>query len=276
MRILFVGGDKRMEYAALKLSKRFGVSFYGEELSEVYQAVVLPLPLTKDSATVFSPNFENPLTFEELFDEINKYTDEHTTVFAGGGCYKLTELCEKLGLKLVNYFDDEPLTLQNAALTAEAAMCMLSQSGDGALLNSQTLILGSGRIAVFLAERLRACQSNVTIAARNAAKRERLRLNGFDTIPLEYIPNVIQTFDYVSNTIPAPLFDEKLFSKMKSGSVYQELATMPSEFKKTMTSSAPHCGVKYINAGGLPGKYFPKAAGEFIAADLKTQLDLKG
>lgn len=272
MRILFIGGDRRMEFAARKLSERFEVSLYGEELSGAYQATVLPLPLTKDGKTVFGSS----VTFDEAFDIIGKFSDKRTTVFAGGKSEALTEFCENLGLRFVNYFDFEPLTLQNAALTAEAAMCLLSQSTDGALLGSKTLVLGSGRIAVFLAERLRACQSAVTIAARNADKRELLRLNGFETIAAEKIPCVIKTFDFVSNTIPAPLFDEKMFSKMKSGGVYQELASMPTETQKAMAASAQNCGVRYIHAGGLPGKYFPKTAGEFIAAALKTQLDLKG
>ncbi len=277
MRVLFIGGDKRMEYAAQKLSEHFEVSVYGEGASGVYSAVIFPLPLTKDGKNVFSPNSEKPVAFEELFEKTTELFDMNTTVFAGGECPALTEFCGKHGLRLINYFAFEPLTLQNAALTAEAALCLLSQSTDGALLGSRTLVLGSGRIAVFLAERLRACGSNVTIAARNSAKRELLRLNGFETITLEMMsPSVLKSFDYVSNTIPAPLFDEKLFSKMKSGGVYQELATLSTERQLSMASAAEHCGIKYINAGGLPGKFFPKAAGEFISAALKTELNLKG
>lgn len=258
MRILFVGGDARMEYAAKALSASCELVRYGEAFAGRLDAVVLPLPLSKDGETIFGSS----LTFEALFEELGKSADEHTLVFAGGEANALSNLCERRGFKLENYFALEALTLKNAALTAEAALCLLSQSGDGALLGSNTLIAGSGRIAVFLAERLRACQSRVTLAARDPAKRELLRLRGFNSVSLEELPEAVSGFEYIANTIPAPIFDDALFSKMREGAVYTELATLPEEPRRTF---AERHGIKYIFAGGLPGKCSPKAAGEAIA-----------
>lgn len=257
MRILFVGGDARMEYAAKRLSRSHEIARLGENCGRL-DAVVLPLPLTKNGENIFASD----LTFEALFEEIGEAADEHALVLAGGETAALTELCERCGFELENYFALESLTLKNAALTAEAALCLLSQSTDGALLGSETLVAGSGRIAVFLAERLRACQSRVTLAARDPDKRELLRLRGFDVISLEELPDRLSGFEYIANTIPAPIFDEELFSKMRESAVYTELATLPAEPRRTF---AERHGVKYIFAGGLPGKCSPKAAGEAIA-----------
>lgn len=266
MRILFVGGDARMGYAAKKLAEKHEISRLGGADIPVpeglFDAIILPLPLTKDGKTVFAPTEQTPLTFDTLVETIKGFADEHTFVLAGGEHSALTELCAKLGCKFVNYFARETLTLQNAALTAEAALCLLSQSGDGALLGSKVLVTGSGRIAFFLAERLRACGAEVTFAARNKDKLALARLNGFAAISLEELSDALSRFDYIANTIPAPLFDEALFSKMRGHAVYQELATLPEQPQR---SFAERFDVKYIYAGGLPGKYFPKAAGEFIA-----------
>lgn len=270
MRILFVGGDARMEYAAKKLSRDHRIVRYGEAFDGIFDAVVLPLPLTKDGAAVFAPRVTSPLTFEALFEDIGEAADEHTLVLAGGESAALTELCERRGFGLANYFAQGTLTLRNAALTAEAALCLLSQSGDGALLGSEVLVAGSGRIAVFLAQRLCACQSKVTLAARDPDKRELLRLNGFNAVALEELPDKLSGFEYIANTIPAPIFDEALFSAMRKDTVYMELATLPEEPRRTF---AEHCGVKYIFAGGLPGKCSPKAAGEAIADTVGEMLD---
>lgn len=276
MRILFVGGDARMEYAAEKLSHDHEIRRYGEALDGVFDAfdaIVLPLPLTKDGRTVFAPRSDTPLTFEALFEEVKEFADEHTLVLAGGETPALTELCGRLGFGFSNYFAQETLTLRNAALTAEAALCLLSQSGDGALLGSRVLVAGSGRIAVFLANRIRACQSAVTLAARDPGKRELLRLNGFDAVALEELPDMLSGFPYIANTIPAPVFDETLFSKMREDTVYMELATLPEEPRRTF---AEQHGVKYIFAGGLPGKCSPKAAGEAIADTVEAMLASRG
>lgn len=259
MRILFIGGDSRMEYAALKLAKTHEISRFGSDCRGVFDAIVLPLPLTKDGKTITIPNC-SPMTFEELGEIVGGVADEHTLVLAGGECSALVDVCERSGCGLVNYFASETLTLQNAALTAEAAMCLLSQSGDGALLGSEALILGSGRIAVFLGERLRACGARVTFAARSADKRALLRLNGFSAIPLEELRERLCEFDYAANTIPVPLFCEEMFSAMKKRAVFMELATLPDQKELAERSE-----INYIFAGGLPGRYSPKAAGEFIA-----------
>ena len=274
MRFLFVGGDVRMRYAAEKLSENHETKWLaaGKSPEGAFDAVVLPLPLTKDGKTVFAPLEQHPMTFEMLFETIRGSADEHTLVFAGGESPALSELCASVGCRPVNYFARETLTLQNAALTAEAALCLLSQSGDGALLGSEVLVTGSGRIAFFLAERLCACGAKVTFAARREDKRELARLNGIAAVSLEELPDALPRFDYIANTIPAPLFGEALFAKMRKTAVYQELASLPEQPQKTF---AERFGIKYIYAGGLPGKYSPKAAGEFIAQAIE-EISLHG
>lgn len=271
MRILFAGGDARMDYAAKKLSELHEIMKLGEEPADFdkkLDAIVLPLPLTKNGETIFG----SLLTFNALFEEvveIREAADEHTLVLAGGEAPALSALCDRRGLKLINYFALEALTLKNAALTAEAALCLLSQSTDGALIGSEVLISGSGRIAVFLAERLRACQSKVTLAARDPAKRELLRLRGFNAVSLDELPDLISGFEYIANTIPAPIFDDLLFSKMRENAVYMELATLPEEPRRAF---AERHGINYITAGGLPGKCSPKAAGEAIASAIENYI----
>lgn len=267
MRILFIGGDARMRYAAEKLSEKHETVWFDFEEnapkpSGIFGAIVLPLPLSKDGRTLFAPNEKDPPTIDWLFDIIRTLADERTLVLAGGENPVLMKHCESLSCKLVNYFANEKLTLQNAALTAEAAVCPLISSTDGALLGSEVLITGSGRIAVFLAERLRAFGASVTLAARNPSKRELLRLCGYSVIPIEGLSKEISKYDFAVNTIPAPVFSEGEFSQMRKGSVFMELASLP---RRPYEEFADKYNVKYIYAGGLPGKYSPKAAGEYIA-----------
>ena len=271
MRIMFIGGDARMRYAAEKLAENHEITRFtrGERPDGIFDAIVFSLPLTKDGRTVFAPHEQEPLPFDTLFETLKGSADEHTLVLAGGEAPALSELCERLGCRSVNYFARETLTLQNAALTAEAALCLLSQSGDGALLGSSVLVTGSGRIAFFLAERLRACGAAVTFAARNKDKRELARLGGFEAISLDELPDALARFDYIANTVPAPLFDEAMFAKMRRTSVYQELASLPEQPQRAF---AERFGIKYIYAGGLPGKYSPKAAGGFIAQTVEEIL----
>lgn len=270
MKILFIGGDMRMNYAAEKLSEantveRLGTGSFPLPAGE-FDAIVLPLPLTKDGETIFAPLSEQPIPF----DVIGKFLGAETVIFAGGSSQKLAGICEKRSLCLVNYFAGETLTLQNAALTAEAACVLLSQSTDGALLGSKALITGYGRISRFLAERLRAFGCTPTIAARREVQRTQARLDGFSAVSIENIPESIPEFNYIANTAPAQIFTEEFFTKMRKDCVFAELATVSPEPARSL---AEKYGVKYIFASGLPGKYFPKTAGEFIADEITRLLD---
>ena len=272
MRVLFIGGDKRMNYAADSLSaafdtERLGLGEYPAPEGK-FGAIVLPLPLTKNGSAIYAPMSEQPLGF----DILNRFTEKNAVVFAGGECENLTRFCAENSLTLVNYFANESLTLKNAALTAEAACALMSQSTDGALLGSSVLITGYGRIARFLAERLRAFGCVVTVAARRVEQRVSAQLDGFFAIAADEIPDVVNRFDHIANTVPFGLFSEREFSKMRRGCVFTELASLPEEPAKTL---AERCGVLYIFASGLPGKFSPKAAGEYIADEISRRLKIE-
>ncbi len=257
MNILFLGGDARMSYAASILSHLHAVFFSGEN----FPAIVLPVPLTKNGSDVFAPLSPEPIPL----DAVPRLAAPSALILAGGECPALTSLCEQHSLRLVNYFASETLTLRNAALTAEAAVSLLVQSSDGSLLGSRVLIIGYGRISRELARRLTAFGADCTIAARRREAQAEARLHGYTAFSTEEIPAHTADFDYIANTVPAPLFSEPDFAAMRPGCVFIELASLPNT-----PPPAPH--VRYIHAPGLPGRYSPKKAGEYIAEELLRYL----
>ncbi len=264
MNILFLGGDKRMSYAAEYLSADHNIFFSGENFpiseslagGETFPVIVLPFPLTRDGETVFS----SAIPFDEIprFAPVAPVAAPGALVLAGGSSPKLSEVCAAHSLSPVNYAASETLTLRNAALTAEAAVSLLVESCDGSLLGSRALILGYGRIARALAARLIPFGCAVTIAARRPETRAEAELNGCTALPFSEIDP--GAYDYIINTVPAPLLTAEDFSHIKSDTVFLELATLPN------SPPAPH--VRYIHGAGLPGRCSPKTAGKYIAEEL--------
>lgn len=273
MKILVIGGDKRMDYAAERLSEVCETVRFGAEdavVDERFDVIVLPLPLTKNGTEIFAPLLEKPLGFEV----VGEFAEKNALVFAGGDSPRLSEFCVENGFRLENYFEHEALTLRNAALTAEAACAMLSQSTDDALMNSRALITGYGRIAKFLAARLKANDCRVTIAARRAEQREEAVAAGYSAVSVEKMSNALSEFDFIANTVPSALFSEDDFRAVRAECVFIELATLPEQPTRSFAES---CGIKYIYASGLPGKCSPRAAGrcmadEIIEASEKSQI----
>ncbi len=265
MRISVIGGDKRMDYAAELLSQNFEVERVTDKISPDKKSdmILLPLPLSKNGKDISGAV---PMPFEV----IENYAENNALILAGGDCEALTVLCKKHGYILENYFSRESLTLKNAALTAESAAAILAQSTDGALLGSKALITGYGRIARYLAARLNAFGCDVTIAARREEQRISAMLDGYKAVTIGQALDSLKNYDYIANTIPAELFTEEKLREISEHGVYMELASVPNAEKL-----AEKLKLHYIFAGGLPGKYSPKAAGRYIADEVISLINSK-
>ncbi len=262
MKILVIGGDKRMIFAAQELRADTLLLGKHTDINGKYDAIVLPMPLTRDGENVFCPLENTAFPFLRT----QEFCKSGAVVFAGGSCPKLTEICLLNSFKLINYSEVETLTLKNAALTAENAVMLMVQSSEGSLFGSSVLVTGYGRIAKFLAGFLKPFNCKLTIAARRPEARVQAELDGLRAIDTGEIAETIGEYDYIANTAPAQLFFESSLSACRKETVFLELATLPQEPTKSLCEKS---GVKYVFAGGLPGKYSPKAAGKVIAEEIK-------
>ncbi len=262
-RFLFIGGDRRIIYAARSIAQRRTVHALGlsDEFTAPagrYGAVVLPLPATTDGRLINAPLSQHPLPLTLIAE----YAAEGATVLSGGAHPELQRICTENGLRLCNYFADEALTLKNAALTAEAAVSLLIQSTEYSLTGARILISGGGRIAMLTARLLRMFGSDVTVCARNPEQRMRAHLEYVKAADITEITALCSDMDIFINTAPATLFGEEQFRRMKAGALFMELASRTPEAERRL---ADKYGVQHIMAGGLPGKLSPKTAGEAIA-----------
>ncbi len=263
-RLLFIGGDKRMRYAAEALSERYSVStlgLYTEETSPQgrYGTVVLPLPFMR-GGSINAPFSEAPLPLSL----VGEYIERGGRVLSGMLSDELKQLCTEYGAEVTDYFSDEVLTLKNALLTAEATVSLAVQNTDISLSGAKILITGGGRIAFCCARLLRSFDAAVTLCARSPIQRAKAGLEYFSAADISDIPRLCGSADIVVNTVPSPLFSESDIKKL-SGALYIELASLPPEPYSTLCENS---GVKYIHASGLPGRYSPKTAGLAIADTL--------
>ena len=262
-RFLFLGGDRRIIYAAKEIARRRSVSALG--LSEGfappsgrYGVIALPLPATTDGAFITAPlsSEQLPLTL------ITEYAEKGAVIFSGGTHPALVKLCSDNGLRLCDYFAEEALTLKNAALTAEAAVSLLIQNTDYSLSGANVLITGGGRIALLTARLLKGFGAQCTVCARNAVQRTKAELEHHRSSDISGLNTLCGSADIIVNTVPAQLFGEESFRRLRAGALFLELASKSPEAEKAL---AEKYGVKHIAAGGLPGKFSPVTAGEAIA-----------
>lgn len=261
-----IGGDRRQAgLAELLRDAGHSVSTYGLEqwgqggtttLQEAAAAdiVVLPLPLCRPAGMLNCESREIPI--EKLFGLFAP----RQMLLAGQVQPAQAELAQTRGLRLVDYFKREELTVANAAATAEAAIQVAMEHSERTLLGMNCLVLGFGRIGKLLSQRLVGMGARVTATARKSADLAWIRAYGFTALETEGLDGNLRRFDVVFNTIPAPVLGETLLKQLPAGCLCIELASVPG----IDLAVADKLGLPNVWARMLPGRMVPCSAAEIL------------
>lgn len=260
--IAVLGGDARQRYLAGLLResdftvRTFAVPGLTNTAPSVQQAVqnadavCLPTPAVRSGSIT---GFET-LTPAQLLSCL----DESTVLFGGGlGAFKT--LLQKTNTPHYDFLQSTTLALENAALTAEGALCLALQAMPEALQDAFVLVTGFGRIGKSLARKLQLLGANVTLTTR--------RPDQFSTIEqLSCTPDEtgvyrqpLSQYACIFNTVPAPVFSAEQIRSLSGACVYIELASSPGGIAPD--AKKPEL---YIPALGLPGKTAPKTAAKLL------------
>lgn len=165
-------------------------------------------------------------------------------------------------IPFIDYFDNESYVLRNAYITAQGVIKLLTEKTRTLLSGKTALITGFGRIGKALAEYLRGLGMRVCVAARSDTQRQLAGCMGFESVNLKQMKSILYLFDYIFNTVPCNIFDEKDISHFRDKSIYFEIASKPyGANAESFTDSDK----TYVLASFLPGKLYPYAVSENIA-----------
>lgn len=268
------GGDLRQVYAGNALAQKglavTALGFSGKEpwndvslaedteALEQAQLLLLPLGVSREGK-LNTPLYDGDIRLEDCFKRLSTGCQ----IFGGNITEEEKRMAEQYGFVLHDYFKVEELTVANAVLTAEAAIQLAMAESPRGLWRGRALICGGGRIARALIPRLKAFGMELTLAARKAEQRIWAAAEGVRTICLSALPTSLPQQDFVFNTIPAPLLREAELQRCGNDCLLLDLASKPYGVD---FSAAEQLGRRALLASGLPGKYSPQTAGEWIAS----------
>ena len=255
-----LGGDRRQRILA-RLLRQDGcrVRTWGLEektdlsaCTEGASCVILPLPVTGDGETLFSPLSGEGVELDALWPLL-----KGKTVLAGNPGTALMVLARLHQVELLDYFRREEVQIANAVPTAEGAIAAAMEATDITLQNAACLVVGFGRIGTLLAQRLAALGARVTVSARRLEDLAWIRAFGWQAAETARLEPVLPETDLVFNTVPARVLEERQLALLPASAVVLELASAPGGVDR---SAASALGLRLISAGGLPGKAAPASA----------------
>ena len=265
--ILFCGKDKRFDAAAACFEND------GYECKRCFcdkndciiretNYVVLPVPSFIDDIRLNTVNYISP---EHLFAGLcNK-----THVF---GC-KLSDFilrtADEYNINAYDFGEREDFNLMNAIPTAEAAIIIAAERLGKTVYGSDFTVIGYGRIGKALARRLLSLGGSVTVVSRSLSSLVKAECDGCKAAEMSsFLSQTVMT-DVCFNTVPCRIIGNAAVSD-SSCELFIDLASKPGGFSEEAETIL---GQKLIKALALPGKYFPKSAGEIIYKTVKSMIN---
>lgn len=262
-----IGGDMRQYYLAESLKKdghkiqitgfenyKIKTDFIDNctlsDISENSDYIILPLPISRDGINLISPFSEKKLNLDFIKNLENK------KIF-GGSIPDTINLKISTNSKIYDFYRED-LMILNAVPTAEGAVIEAFKNLDKTISSSNCLVAGYGRIGKVLCNLLKNMGAKVTATMRSSKDFAWAKVQNIKSTTFE---NSIAKYDVIFNTIPTTVFDYNYLTKIPKSTIIIDLASKPGGVDKV---SAEKLGIKVIHALGLPGKYFPKTAGEII------------
>ncbi len=266
-----IGGDERMAHLAGLLQKRHTVEVacmeelktdsIGDEERIIKSignsdAVILPIPYTKDNIHIFAPFSTIKLPYGAVFENLK---ESQTLYYGNAGNAEEVETCACQ----VNFLQNEKYACCNARLTAEAVVGLVIAKYRVSPFHKNILVLGYGRIAKMLSRLLQGMCAHVTVAARKDADISLAHALGLSSLHIGEIAKHMCRFDLIVNTIPKCVVTAAELCNMKDSALLIEIASKPYgvdfEAAKTLKKNV-------VIEQGLPGKYMPACEAEALAA----------
>ena len=271
-KFLVVGGDLRNVELA-KLLKEDGKTVYtygmnvnsGEKLEnflEDVEVVIGPIPFSRDGLNVNSKFVESKILIKDLLEKI-----KGKILIAGNIFEDVKKLAENYNIQVIDVMKSEKLAVLNTIATSEGTIELMIANTDTIIFESNVLILGFGRVAKTLANRLKGLVKSITCASRENDELAWIEVYGYEKLDLKDFvkcqesKKCLENYNVIINTIPSMILDAEKLQYVNKEVLLIDLASNPGGIDKEETKKQ---GLKLIHALGLPGKVAPKSSARFI------------
>lgn len=271
-KFLVVGGDLRnVELAKLlkedgKIVYTYGMNINSTEkletLLDVVEVVIGPIPFSRDGLNVNSKFVESKILIKDFLEKI-----KGKILITGNISEDVKKLAKIYNIEVIDVMKNEKLAILNTIATAEGTIELMIANTDTIIFESNVLILGFGRVAKTLANRLKRLVKLITCASRENDELAWIEVYGYekmnlnDLVKCQESKKYLKNYDVIINTIPSMIFDAEKLQYVNKEVLLIDLASNPGGIDKEETKKQ---GLKLIHALGLPGKVAPKSSARFI------------
>lgn len=276
-----IGGDLRQFYLTLELLKKnpsvcasalcqrpsdSAVCLVTvEEAVTCSAAIICPIPLSRDRHTINQADPDEPISLTHILSLLKK--GQH--FFAGCIPDEFFKKAFEQGVFVSDLMQDELLSHYNTIATAEGVLCEAIRQSPVNLHRSRCAVLGYGKCGRTLTDKLAGLSCHISVFTAPKQERAQAMLRADRALPLAALPEKIEQFDFIFNTIPSVVLTAEILKKTAPHAVILDIASAPGgidfDAAKDLSVHAASCPL-------LPGRYAPLSSAKAIAASIQRIL----
>ena len=268
MKAYLIGGDSREKYLAYQLERKGIEIVHPEQVDRLKDKkadfIVLPTPVSMDRFTVKATEGQRKINLKEVLE----ITEPKQLIFGGMFPAEFAKALEEKGAIVADFMKMDDIVIQNAVATAEGAIAEAIFMSNEVLHGQEVLVLGYGRCAEVLADKLKGMAARVTVMARREDVRSRAWTFGNKTLTFDDLDG-LEKYHYIFNTVPKLCVTREWIDRLNRYCCIIDIASKPGGV------DFDYCSKKGIRAklcGSLPGRYAPKTSGELLARKIESIL----
>jgi dipicolinate synthase subunit A len=225
-----------------------------EEAVSGADAVFTTVVYVTEEGELFTPGWDG-----EVYQDAFSHMDPGSTLFIGTSTPEIDGYAEETGFDVVEYGDDDELMLLRAPTIIEGVLGITIDHTDVSIHDSQSVVLGFGRMGFSMTKTLEALGAHTTVVARDGAQLARARELGARPVHLDNLKAAVGAADMVFNTVPVEIVTRDVLEEMPRDCFVLDLASTPGG---TDFDAAEELGIDAVLAPGLGGRA-PKTAGTY-------------
>lgn len=230
--------------------------------------IIAPIPMSKNNKELNHQVQAGDLCLSSLVSFFSK--DQN--FFAGCIPEKFREAAYTRNVNVFDLMDSEELSTFNSIATAEGAIAEAIIKSGRNLHKSSCLILGYGRCAKTLTACLRGMFCHTTVCARKPQAIAEAAVLADTAVNISCLEAHLDEFDFIFNTIPAPVLTKEHLVKMQKHVTIIDIASAPGGVD---FAAAARLKISAFLCPGLPGKYAPVSSAQAIADTIFDYLEYK-
>lgn len=235
--LCIAGSSAALQYAGNHLQSQ-SITVTQEPCEEMTH-LLLPVPTLDAEGKI-----KGGISPEDLVKRIH----ENTVIFGGNLKHPVFHR-----FTCIDLLQDSQYLAENAEITADRAIIRLGAHLPVTISGCPILVIGWGRIGKCLAQKLKALNADITVAARKETDRATLCSLGYQTIDTADLQKSLPNYRVIINTAPFPMITERDRRSCHPECVFLDLASTPGIM-----------GDGILWERGLPSRDAPESSGKLI------------